>query len=69
MARMRSTQKLPRVLRALRAAAAGQPARQGERHADTGGGRGEVVPGETRHLREVAHGGLAASTTASWCWW
>ena len=31
-----------------------------ERHGDAGGGRGEVVPGQPRHLREVAHRRFAA---------
>ena len=43
----------------LLAGLAGQPTRQGQRGAKSHGGRGEVVPGQTRHLGQVAHGGLA----------
>ena len=48
---------------------AGEPARERQRDADARAGRGEVVPGEPRHLGEVAHRRLARRTPASWCWW
>ena len=31
--------------------------------------RSEVVIGQAGHLGEIAHGGFAAHSSASWCWW
>ncbi len=51
--------EVPERPRATRAPAAGQPPRQGQRHADAGGRGREVVPGEAGHLGQVAHRRLA----------
>ena len=51
MQRVRSTQKLPMPCADLR----GEAADQRDRDRDAGGGRDEVLHGQARHLREIAH--------------
>ena len=65
VARTMSTQKLPMVS----ICAARDAANEGDGQRDADRRRHEVVIREAGHLREVAHRGFAASSSASWCWW